>query len=218
MERDNPSARRILVARLGKMDLRSFRTKGSSPLHGTTAKRISGFKECTRGVCDGEMTKYIENKTFDEISIGDSASVHHSLTKRDILLFAIMSGDVNPAHLDEEYAKSDMFHQIVAHGMWGASLISTVLGTRLPGPGTIYLGQSLKFLRPILLGDQITAQVTVTEKHPEKYHLVLDCSCFNQKEVEVIRGVAEVIAPTEKVRRLRVKIPSVNEVLGALKT
>lgn len=164
------------------------------------------------------MTKYIENKTFDEINIGDSASVHHSLTKRDILLFAIMSGDVNPAHLDEEYAKSDMFHQIVAHGMWGASLISTVLGTRLPGPGTIYLGQSLKFLRPILLGDQITAQVTVREKHPEKYHLILDCTCSNQKGVDVIRGVAEVIAPTEKVRRLRVKIPSVDEVLGELKT
>lgn len=161
------------------------------------------------------MQKYIENKIFDEIEVGDSASVHHTLSKRDILLFAIMSGDVNPAHLDEEYAKSDMFHQIVAHGMWGASLISTTLGTQLPGPGTIYLNQSLRFLRPILLGDQITAQVTVTEKHPEKYHILLDCICFNQKNVEVIRGVAEVLAPTEKVKRKRVQIPSVDEVLGA---
>src|SRR5437773_6163491 len=120
------------------------------------------------------MGQYIENKTFDEINIGESAVIYHSLSKRDILLFAIMSGDVNPAHLDEEYAKSDMFHQIVAHGMWGASLISTTLGTRLPGPGTIYLSQSLKFLRPILLGDKITAQVTVTDKAPEKHHLILD--------------------------------------------
>lgn len=160
------------------------------------------------------MNKYIENKTFDEIQIGDSASIQHSLSKRDILLFAIMSGDVNPAHLDEEYAKSDLFHQIVAHGMWGASLISTVLGTRLPGPGTIYLSQSLKFLRPVLLGDQITAQVTVTDKMPEKHHVILDCICFNQRKEEVIRGVAEVIAPVEKVKRKRVQLPSIEGVLG----
>lgn len=160
------------------------------------------------------MTQYIENKTFDEINVGDSASIQHSLSKRDIMLFAIMSGDVNPAHLDEEYAKSDLFHKIVAHGMWGASLISTVLGTRLPGPGTIYLGQSLKFLRPVTLGDQITAQVMVTEKNPEKHHITLDCVCFNQDQMDVIRGVAEVMAPTEKVRRKRVHLPSVEEVLG----
>jgi acyl dehydratase len=159
------------------------------------------------------MQQYIENKTFAEIKVGDSASVHHTLSKRDILLFAIMSGDVNPAHLDEEYAKSDLFHQIVGHGMWGASLISTTLGTKLPGPGTIYLSQSLKFLRPVLIGDQITAQVTVKEKIPEKYHVILDCVCFNQKEIEVIKGSAEVIAPTEKVKRKRVQLPSIEEVL-----
>lgn len=160
------------------------------------------------------MQKYIENKTFDEIKIGDSASVHHTLSKRDILLFAIMSGDVNPAHVDKEYAKSDLFHRIVAHGMWGASLISTTLGTKLPGPGTIYLSQSLKFLRPILLGDQITAQVTVTDKRPEKHHIILDCVCHNQKDVQVIEGSAEVIAPTEKVKRLRVQLPSIKALLG----
>jgi acyl dehydratase len=158
------------------------------------------------------MEEFIENKTFDEINVGDFASIHHILSKRDILLFAIMSGDVNPAHLDEEYAKSDLFHQIVAHGMWGASLISTVLGTKLPGPGTIYLSQSLNFLRPVLLGDRITAQVTVQEKHPEKSRVILLCSCFNQKDVEVIRGVAEVIAPREKVRRRRVQLPSLGDV------
>lgn len=160
------------------------------------------------------MEKYIENKTFDEINVGDVAVIHHSLSKRDILLFAIMSGDVNPAHLDEEYAKSDMFHKIVAHGMWGASLISTVLGTKLPGPGTIYLNQSLKFLKPILVGDRITAQVTVTEKQPEKHHVILECTCFNQKGIQVISGIAEVIAPQEKVKRKRVQLPSVDKVLG----
>lgn len=160
------------------------------------------------------MEEYIENKTFDEIKVGDSATIHHSLSKRDILLFAIMSGDVNPAHLDEEYAKSDLFHQIVAHGMWGASLISTVLGTKLPGPGTIYLSQSLKFRRPILLGDHISTQVTVKDKLPEKHHVILDCVCCNQEEVEVIQGIAEVIAPQEKIKRKRVQLPSVDEVLG----
>lgn len=163
------------------------------------------------------MEKYIENKTFDEINVGDTANIHHVLTKRDIRLFAIMSGDVNPAHLDEEYAKSDLFHQIVAHGMWGASLISTVLGTKLPGPGTIYLSQSLKFLHPILVGDYITAQVIVKEKWPEKSHVILDCVCYNQKKEEVVKGIAEVIAPIEKVKRERVQLPSVDEVVGTLK-
>src|ERR1700738_4988907 len=89
------------------------------------------------------------NYTFDEIQVGDTASVSHQLTQKDINLFAIMSGDINPAHVDAEYAKTDIFHKIVAHGMWGGALISTVLGTKLPGPGTIYLSQSLKFLSPV---------------------------------------------------------------------
>jgi acyl dehydratase len=80
----------------------------------------------------------ITNRTFDELKIGDTASLVRTLTHRDIELFAIMSGDVNPAHLDEAFARGDMFHQIVAHGMWGGALISTVLGTKLPGPGNLY--------------------------------------------------------------------------------
>ena len=79
---------------------------------------------------------FIENRTFDELKIGDSAQIKRTLTPKDIELFSIMSGDVNPAHVDAEYAKDDMFHQIIAQGMWGAALISTVLGTELPGPGT----------------------------------------------------------------------------------
>ncbi|HUX79743.1 MAG TPA: MaoC/PaaZ C-terminal domain-containing protein [Alphaproteobacteria bacterium] len=157
------------------------------------------------------MEEFIENKPYDEIKVGDSASVQHTLTTRDILLFAIMSGDVNPAHLDEEYAKSDMFHKIVAHGMWGASLISTVLGTLLPGPGTIYLNQSLKFLKPVAIGDTITARVTVTEKDPMNHHVMLYCLCSNQQEEPVITGYAEVLAPMEKVRRKKVKLPSVEK-------
>ncbi len=96
--------------------------------------------------------QYIENKTFDEIKVGDSAELTRTLGRQDIELFAVMSGDVNPAHVDEEYAKSDIFHEVIAHGMWGGALISAVLGTELPGPGTIYLNQSLSFRRPVGLG------------------------------------------------------------------
>jgi len=91
----------------------------------------------------------IENRTFDEIQIGESANLMRTLTREDIDLFTVMSGDINPTHVDEEYAHSDMFHKIIAHGMWGASLISAVLGTKLPGPGAIYLGQTLHFHHPI---------------------------------------------------------------------
>ena len=121
--------------------------------------------------------EYIENRTFDEIKVGDSASLVRTLTKDDISIFAAMSGDINPAHVDAEYAKSDMFHKIIAHGMWGGSLISTVLGTKLPGPGAIYLGQTLKFLKPVGLGDRITVSVKVRAKDPEKHRVTLDCQC-----------------------------------------
>ena len=93
----------------------------------------------------------IENRTFDEIKAGDTASLTRTLTQRDIEIFAIMSGDVNPLHVDAEFARHDLFHKVVAHGMWGGALISTVLGTQLPGPGTIYLDQTLAFRRPVVL-------------------------------------------------------------------
>ena len=155
------------------------------------------------------MNGIIQNKIFDEIDIGDTASVEHMLTQKDIQLFAVMSGDVNPAHLDEEYARSDMFHEIIAHGMWGGSLISTVLGTQLPGPGTIYLGQTFRFLKPVGIGDTVTARVTVKSKDEKKKRLILDCVCLNQDGKEVITGEAEVIAPTEKVKRKRIRLPEI---------
>ena len=146
----------------------------------------------------------IENKTFDEIRLGDTASLVRTLTHKDIEVFAIMSGDVNPAHVDESFAKSDMFHKVVAHGMWGASLISTVLGTELPGPGTIYIDQSLHFRRPVGLGDTITVSVKVAKKIEETHRVILECRAANQHGEEVITGTAEVIAPTEKISRAQV--------------
>jgi phosphate acetyltransferase len=150
----------------------------------------------------------IENKTYDEISVGDSAELVRTLKPQDIELFAVMSGDVNPAHVDADFAKTDMFHAVIAHGMWGGALISAVLGTELPGPGTIFLNQSLTFEAPVGLGDTVTVRVEVIEKQP-KGRLRLACTCINQQGKMVIQGEARVIAPRERVRRPRVILPEV---------
>ncbi|MDO9237508.1 MAG: bifunctional enoyl-CoA hydratase/phosphate acetyltransferase [Aquabacterium sp.] len=151
----------------------------------------------------------LENRCYDELTVGDSASLTRTLTKADIELFAILSGDVNPAHLDEAYARDTPFHKVIAHGMWGGTLISTVLGTRLPGPGTIYVGQQLRFVRPVGLGDVITVTVVVKEKR-DKNMVLLDCLCTNQLGKPVITGEAEVMAPTLKVRRAATALPELH--------
>ncbi|WP_425489994.1 bifunctional enoyl-CoA hydratase/phosphate acetyltransferase [Azospirillum tabaci] len=151
----------------------------------------------------------IENVTFEEIQIGQQASLSRRLTMSDIELFATVSGDINPAHLDEEYAADSQFHKVIGHGMWSGSLISAVLGTLLPGPGTIYMGQDLRFKRPVGLGDVITVTVTAKEKHGEKNIVVFDCVARNQDGKEVVSGLAEVIAPTRKVRRAAHELPQV---------
>lgn len=147
----------------------------------------------------------INNITYDEISIGQTATSTNTLTTNDIALFGAVSGDVNPAHFDAEYAAQTMFKAVIAHGMWSGSLISAVLGTQLPGPGTIYLEQSLKFSRPVYLGDQITTQITVLEKK-EKNRVVLECKCINQKNEIVTSGTAVVMAPTVKISRPKIHL------------
>lgn len=151
----------------------------------------------------------IENRTFDEIAVGDSASLSRTLGLKDIQLFALASGDTNPAHLDPDYAATDMFHRVIAHGLWGGGLISAVLGTELPGPGAIYLSQSLQFRRPVGLGDTITASVTVIAKKAQHHIVTFDCRCTNQNGEEVISGEAVIKAPMEKVRRPRVALPDI---------
>jgi len=152
---------------------------------------------------------FIENRTYDEIKVGDSATLTRTLRPQDIQLFAIMSGDVNPAHVDPEYAHSSMFHEVIAHGMWGGALISTVLGTEFPGPGTIYIGQTLRFSRPVKVGDTITIKIACKQKFDHNKHIVFDCLCTNQDGLKVISGEAEVLAPTEKVKRERIELPEV---------
>ncbi|MBE0507314.1 MAG: MaoC family dehydratase, partial [Marinospirillum sp.] len=95
----------------------------------------------------------LENRPYDTLSIGDSATFAKTLTERELVLFAAVSGDVNPVHLDAEFAKTSMFGERIAHGMWSGSLISAALATVLPGPGTIYMGQELSFRRPVKLDD-----------------------------------------------------------------
>ncbi len=151
----------------------------------------------------------LRNQTFDELKVGDSASVTRLVGRDDIDLFAAVSGDVNPAHLDATFAATDLFGHVVAHGMWTAALVSAVLGTKLPGPGTIYLGQDLKFLKPVAPGDTITVTVRVKEKRPEKRIVILETSCTNQSGKEVVSGTATVIAPTNKIEWPRSSVPTV---------
>lgn len=160
--------------------------------------------------CDPAATmQFIENRTYNEIVVGDHAELTRRLKPQDIELFAVMSGDINPTHVDADYAKDDIFHGIIAHGMWGGALISAVLGTELPGPGTIFLDQSLKFEAPVGLGDTVIVRVEVTEKQ-DNGRLLLACTCLNQHGKMVIEGGARVIAPREKVRRPRVVLPEVH--------
>ena len=151
---------------------------------------------------------FLENHPVAEIRVGDGASLQRQVTERDIQLFAAVSGDVNPAHVDALYAKTSHFHQIIAHGMLGGSLISSVLGTQFPGPGTIYLGQTLKFLKPVHIGDTLTVTVSVISLNTGNRHVRLDTRCINQDGDVVIEGEAEVIAPAAKLRIARTDLPT----------
>jgi phosphate acetyltransferase len=152
---------------------------------------------------------YLESRIYDEISVGDSSSLIRTLRAEDIQLFAIMSGDMNPAITDGEFAHSGMFREVIAHGMWSASLISTTLGTQFPGPGTILIDQALHFARPVTIGDTITITVTVKQKFDHNHHIIFDCSCVNQEGLQVVHGTAEVLAPIEKMRTKRVDLPDI---------
>lgn len=147
--------------------------------------------------------RYLVNKTFDEIHVGDSASLTRTLKPEDVKLFAILTGDVNPAVVDPKFSESGMFREVIAHGMWIGSLISTVLGTQFPGPGTILVDQSLHFARPVTIGDAITITVTAKQKFEHNKHVIFDCVCTNQEGLQVVRGSAEILAPLEKVSRLQ---------------
>ncbi|MEY2677920.1 MAG: hypothetical protein RLZ00_612 [Pseudomonadota bacterium] len=154
--------------------------------------------------------EWFENHPYDEIVVGQTARLVRTLTVADIQAFAAVSGDTNPAHLDPEYANATLFHGVIGHGMWGGSLISTLLGTVFPGPGTIYLEQNLRFSRPVRVGDTLNVTVTCTAKHDDKKTVELDCNLVNQKGERVLLGTAKVMAPTEKLRMPRIHAPHIS--------
>lgn len=126
------------------------------------------------------------------INIGDKASITHVVTQEDIMGLAKITGDNNPLHLDEEYASKTRFERPIAHGILSAGLISAVLGTKLPGPGTIYISQNCKFLAPVYVGDSITAYAEVIDKKNDKPIYTLKTTVANQEGVEIISGEAVV--------------------------
>ena len=133
--------------------------------------------------------------TIGEMKIGDSATFTKTISDTDIYLYAGISGDFNPAHVNQVEAEKGMFGKRIAHGMLSAGLISAVLGTMLPGPGTIYMGQELRFTKPVFVGDTITATITVAELIPEKNRAKLETVCTNQDGEVVIKGMATVMPP-----------------------
>jgi 3-hydroxybutyryl-CoA dehydratase len=136
-------------------------------------------------------------KTIDQLNIGDRASISKQITERDVIRFAELTGDINPIHMDRFYAQETIFGERIAHGMLTASLISTVLGIKLPGPGNIYVSQSLKFRAPVKFGDVIEAEVEVIEKIPERNRVRLRTTCRNQDDTVVLEGEAVVIPRSE---------------------
>jgi phosphate acetyltransferase len=141
----------------------------------------------------------ITNKTFDEINIGDSASLQRVLTKQDIDFFGLLSGDMNPTHFSDAYAQMLLErHKLVGHSMWGGTLISSLLGNDLPGPGTVYQSQNFEFHNAVELGDTLTITVTAKSKNAADGSVTFDCRAVNQRDEPIITGEARVKAPTRK--------------------
>jgi 3-hydroxybutyryl-CoA dehydratase len=140
----------------------------------------------------------ISNVTFDEIAIGDTATYTRLITNQEVEAFAAISGDHNPLHLDPDYAATTPFGECIAHGMLTGALISAAIAMQLPGPGTVYLNQSLQFRAPVFLGDTLTVTLEVTEKHGKRPWVTLSCTVENQDGKAVAKGEAQVAAPTEK--------------------
>lgn len=136
----------------------------------------------------------VENsRSFDELVVGEKAAVEKTVTEQDVKLFAEVSGDYNPVHIDEDFAQQTRFKKRIAHGMLASSLVSRVVGTKLPGPGTIYLSQTLNFKAPVYFGDTVKAEVEIVDKIDAKHFVKLKTVCSNQKGTVVLDGEALVL-------------------------
>ncbi|MBD2840401.1 MaoC family dehydratase [Pseudomonas sp. JM0905a] len=145
----------------------------------------------------------VTNFTYDALEVGQKATFSTAVEERHIQLFAAVSGDRNPVHLDAEYAATTMFKERIAHGMFTGALISAAIACEMPGPGSIYLGQQLKFTRPVKLGDTLTVELEILEKLP-KNRVRIATRVFNQNADQVVDGEAEVLAPKQQ---LSVELP-----------
>src|SRR5271165_389235 len=148
---------------------------------------------------DRVKTAMLTSRTFDEVAIGDSAKMTRVLDVNDVKTCALLSGDLNPTHVDEAYARQHMQGRVVAHSLWHGALISSLLGNELPGPGTRYVSQMLRFEKPIFAGDRLDVSITVTAKDPVTQNIEFDCRSMNGNGELVATGTAIVAAPKEKV-------------------
>lgn len=137
------------------------------------------------------------NTPYEVLEVGQTASYSKTVEERDIQLFAAVSGDRNPVHLDAKYAATTMFKERIAHGMFSGALISAAVACELPGPGTIYLGQQMRFTAPVKLGDTLTVRLEILEKLP-KFRVRIATRVFNQNDELVVDGEAEILAPRKQ--------------------
>jgi len=151
----------------------------------------------------------LENFPISELSVGLTKTYSKTLTEKDIILFAACSGDINPVHLDKAYAATTAFGEPIAHGMWTGALISAAVATRLPGPGSIYRSQNLTFKNPVKVGDVVTVTLIVSEIKERVRLVVLECEAHNQDGKLIAKGVAEVIAPNEKLILVSPVLPEI---------
>ena len=151
----------------------------------------------------------VTNFTFDELTIGQTAEYSKRIEERDIQLFAAVSGDLNPVHLDPEYAAGSRFGERIAHGMITGALVSAALAMRMPGPGTVFVSQSLRFRQPVTLGDDITVALEVTDKQARLGTVTVDCKVRNQHGKLVAGGSADVMPSSEKLSVTMPELPPI---------
>lgn len=149
----------------------------------------------------------IENHPFGELKVGDSASVTRTVTIDDLRLFAAATGDANPTMLDPEFADSSIYREVVAHGMWSGAMLVNLLGSELPGLGTILVDQNLRYLRPITVGDTVTFKITVERKYERTQHVLFDAEVILDSGLRAVTGTLEVLAPSEKITRQQLCVP-----------
>ncbi len=147
---------------------------------------------------------------FSKMQIGDTATFERTLTEKDLVLFATVSGDHNPVHLDKEYAENSAFGERIAHGMWTGALISAALAMHMPGPGGIYRGQELKFMQPAKIGDTLTVKLEVLEKNERTKLAVIQTNVVNQQGKMVAKGKATIIPNQEEISIESAELPAIH--------